>query len=304
MMLRRGGITVLLVFVFSSLSMSARELNCRVEVNHDKIGTAGGDVFEQLQSAINDYMNNTSFTDAKFSPNELIDCSLFLTIDSYSDNGFTGSLQITSTRPVYGSNYTTPLLNIKDNDIAFEYYQGQPLVHSTQSIDSRLTALLDFYAYLIIGMDFDSFEERGGTEFLNESLRIMRLSRAGTDKGWNPMDNTRNRGSIITALTESPGSNLRKVIYDYHRNGLDVMSASPEKGRNAITKSLEMLSDIAVAAPFSASLSLFRDAKISELEGVYSQSSGDERKKVTEILERLYPTDLETIEKIKNPTKR
>ncbi|MCH5319946.1 MAG: DUF4835 family protein [Paramuribaculum sp.] len=298
--------TLILSFLFSAgiTDISARELNCKVEINYDKVTGANQDVFKQLEASISDYLNNTSFTDITFQGNELIDCSFFLTVDNYSGNNLTGSLQVTSTRPVYESVYTTPLLNVKDNDISFEYYQGQPLVYSATSIDSKLTGLLDFYAYLIIGMDFDSFEQGGGTDYLNEALRIMRLSRSGTDKGWNAMDNNRNRGSIITALTESPGSNLRKVIYDYHRNGLDVMSVSPEKGRGAITKSLESLNEIGTAAPFSASLSLFRDAKINELEGIYSQSSQDERKKVTEILERLYPTDIDVIEKIKKSSTR
>lgn len=296
----KGVLLLPILFLCFNILIEAKELNCRVEINSDKINSSNPEYFSQLQEAISDYLNNTSFTDATFMTNELIDCSFFLTIDNYSDNRIEGSLQISSTRPVYGSVYTTPLLNIKDNDISFEYYPGQSLIHSTQTIDSKLTALLDFYAYLIIGMDFDSFELNGGSDYFNEALRIMRLSRTGTDKGWNPFDNNRNRGAIITALSENPGSNLRKIIYDYHRNGLDVMNVSPEKGRNIITKSLETLMEIGETSPFSASLTLFRDAKINELEGIYSQCNSDEKKKVVDIIQRLYPTDQDVIDKINN----
>ncbi len=298
-----GKSLICLLFVFLSAIARGAELNCSVEINADRVPNTSREVFTTLQQAISEYLNTTSFTDAQFAPEEKIDCKFFFTVTSYTDNVVTGSLQVQSTRPVFDSSYTTPLLNLKDNDISFPYSQGEPLTFSQTDVNAPLTALLDFYAYLIIGMDFDSFSPKGGTEFFDQAARIVQLSRSAGEKGWRAIDDPKNRASLLAAITEPPASSIRDIIYDYHRQGLDRMTVSPDKARAAITGCMKSLAEIARSAPMSAVLSLFRDTKLDELTGVYSKGTGnDERKEVVAILSEVYPTEQDKIERIANPT--
>ncbi|MBD5244213.1 MAG: DUF4835 family protein [Bacteroides sp.] len=288
--------------ILTAVVARCAELNCSVEINADRIPTTAREVFTTLQQAMAEYLNTTSFTEAQFSSNEKIDCKFFLTVNSYADNVVTGSLQVQSTRPVFDSTYTTPLLNIKDNDISFSYSQGEPLTFSHSEVTSNLTALLDFYAYLIIALDFDSFSSHGGTPYYEEADRIVQLSRSGAEKGWRAIDDPRNRASMLAALTEPPASAIRDIIFTYHRQGLDRMTVSPDKGRTAITGCVRSLAEIAHTSPMSAVLPLFHDTKLDELTGVYSKSAADERKEVARILAEIYPTATTLTERIANPS--
>lgn len=279
----------------AGLTAWCAELRCKVEVNADAVANADTELFRELQEAISEYMNTTAFTDAQFADNERIECQMFFTISSVESDHLAGTLQVQSIRPVFDSVYTTTLLNYKDNDISFEYTRGLPLIHSENTIDSELAALLDFYAYLIMALDFDSFSPRGGTEIYNAASRVVQLSRTSAGKGWRAIDDNRNRASLLSALTEGASAKYRDLLYDYHRKGLDRMSVSPDKGRAEITAALPTLTAIAQAAPLSAVLPLFRDTKLDELAGVYSKSTADERKTVAKLLLDLYPTETERI---------
>lgn len=279
------------------------ELNCTVEINADRVASTSREVFESLRQAIAEYLNTNSFTEAQFAPNEKIECKIMLTVNSYTDNVVTGSLQVQSSRPVYDSSYTSPMLNIRDNDVSFSYSQGDPLTFSRNEITDNLTAILDFYAYLILAVDFDSFSSKGGEACYDEAAKIVQLSRTSGEKGWRAIDDNKNRASLLAALTEAPASAMRDIFYDYHRQGLDRMSVSPDKGRAAITGTLKKLQEIGSAAPMSVALTLFRDTKLDELTGVYSKGGNDERKEVVKILTALYPTETSRIELIANPPK-
>lgn len=279
------------------------ELNCTVEINADRVASTSREVFESLRQAIAEYLNTNSFTEAQFAPNEKIECKIMLTVNSYTDNVVTGSLQVQSSRPVYDSSYTSPMLNIRDNDVSFSYSQGDPLTFSRNEITDNLTAILDFYAYLILAVDFDSFSSKGGEACYDEAAKIVQLSRTSGEKGWRAIDDNKNRASLLAALTEAPASAMRDIFYDYHRQGLDRMSVSPDKGRAAITGTLKKLQEIGSAAPMSVALTLFRDTKLDELTGVYSKGGNDERKEVVKILSALYPTETSRIELIANPPK-
>lgn len=297
-----GRALICAAFVFlTAVSARCAELNCSVEINADRVPTASRDVFITLQQAISEYLNTTSFTEAQFAPNEKIDCKLFLTVTSYSDNIVTGSLQVQSTRPVFDSSYTTTLLNIKDNDISFPYSQDEPLTFSQNEVTGNLTALLDFYAYMILGIDFDSFSPKGGTDCFDQASRIVQLSRSAGEKGWRAIDDSKNRASLLTSITEPPASAIRDIFYKYHRQGLDKMTVSPDKGRAAITECVRSMGEIARTSPMSVVLSLFRDSKLDELTGVYSKSSNEERKEITAILSEIYPTERDKIERLQNP---
>ncbi len=289
------------VFLFSlfAVTMKGAELNCNVEINVDKVSSASPETFAALKDAIAEYMNTTAFTGAQYSPVEKIDCKIFLTVNDYTDNIVSGTLQVQSTRPVYGSSYTTPLINYKDNDINFSYTPGDRIIHTTGTVDSNLAALLDFYAYLIIAVDSDSFAPKGGDSMYEAAAEIVQLARNTGEKGWRAIDDQRNRASLLTAITEGSSSAIRDIYYGYHRKGLDIMSENPDKGRSAITETLKSLPVIATSAPMSAVLPLFRDAKLDELANVYSKGPVDERKDIYNLLVEIYPTEARRIESIK-----
>ncbi|WP_305483263.1 DUF4835 family protein [Paramuribaculum intestinale] len=275
------------------------ELNCKVEVNVSRTETMPSDVARQLQEAVAEYVNTTSFTELRIAPGERIECRMFFDVQSYADDKVSAVLTVQSTRPVYDSSYTTTLLNVRDAEVEFPYSPGQPLVFARDAIDSELTALLDFYVYLILAVDADSFAPEGGTPFYGVASQIVTLARSSGGKGWRAIDSPRNRAS----LTEPPTAAFRTLLYDYHRRGLDVMTVSPEKGRATIGQTLQRLRDMVSQSPMTPLAALMRDAKLDEFVGLYSKASDDERREAAALLTALWPSESEAMEKIKNPRK-
>lgn len=293
----------ILLTVVSLLSVTtlvvSQELKCEVEINSDQVQGTNKSVFITLQGAINDYMNTTKFSEAQIAVNERVECKLFFTIKEYEDNIMIGDLQVQSTRPVYNSSYTTTLINFKDTKIEFTYQENEPLVFSENSMESNLTAILNFYAYLILAIDFDSFSPRGGEFFYERAENVVQMAQSSGETGWKAFEDTKNRSAVLSAYTEPNTVVIRDMLYNYHRNGLDEMVLSPDKGRAAITSSIESVKKIYDAAPMSVALSMFKDSKLDELVNVYSKSNTTEREKVYEWLYPIFPTEAERLEKIK-----
>lgn len=282
-----------------AMSAAGQELNCSVEVNSDKISSTDKSVFTTLQTAITEYMNNTQWGNAQFLANERIECKLFFTISSYDGTTMSGDLQIQSTRPVYNSTYTTTLINFKDENIEFDYQENEPLIFSENSMESELTAILNYYAYLILAIDFDSFSPNGGESYYEKAANVVNMAQSSGGKGWKAFEDNRNRSAVLSAFTDPSTKEIRTLLYDYHRKGLDEMVLSPDKGKSVITKSLEILKQIYDVNPMSVALSMFKDAKLDELVNVYSKSNMSERQSVYELLYPLYPTERERLDKIK-----
>lgn len=281
------------------VSLSAQELNCTVELNADQVQATNRQVFETLKSAISDYMNTNHFSNAQFSANEKIECRIFLTIKEYNDNQFVGDLQIQSSRPVYNSNYTTTLINFKDSKIDFTYQENEPLIFSVNSMESQLTAILNFYAYMILAIDFDSFSPRGGQQFYERAENIVQMAQSSGETGWKAFEDTKNRSAILSAFTDNSTSAIRDLIYEYHRTGLDEMSLTPDKGRQKITATLSNIEKVYSANPMSVVLSMFKDAKLDELVNIYTKGTADERKTVYDMLSPIYPTEMKRLNMIK-----
>ena len=243
-MTRILSILALLMLLWPVGKAGAQELNCTVEVNSSLVEGTNTSLFETLQEAISEYMNTTKFTNAQFSPNEKIECRLFFTIGSVENDVLSGDLQVQSTRPVYNSSYTTTMLNFKDSGIEFSYQQGEPLIFNETSMESNLTAILNFYAYLFLALDFDSFSPRGGQPYFDRLATIVQQAQSSGEKGWRAFEDTKNRSAVLSAYTDGSTSVLRDLNYQYHRKGLDEMSVSPDKGRNNITKTLEALTTV------------------------------------------------------------
>ena len=278
---------------------AAQELNCQVEINTDQMQGTNKSVFESLQQAVNDYLNTTHFTNMQFNANERIDCRFFLTVKEYADNVLKGDLQIQSSRPTYNASYTTTLLNFKDTRIEFQYQEGEPLVFSTTSMESQLTAILNFYAYLIIALDGDSMAPRGGEEQWEQLKMIVQFAQSAGEPGWKAFEDKRNRSAVLGAFTDPATNAVRDMLYKYHRQGLDEMALSPDKGRAQITESLSTLQKVYDHDPMSVFLAMFMDSKLDELVNIYTKASQTERDKVVEILQPLYPTEMKRINFIK-----
>lgn len=289
----------LLIFALLAASGAAQELNCHVEVNSDKITGTNKSVFTTLQEAITSYMNDTKFTAAQYSPIEKIECTLFFTIKEYDGDKMTGDIQVQATRPAYNASYTTNLINFRDSKVEFTYSEGEPLTFNETNMESQLTAILNFYAYLIIAIDTDSFAPRGGEAAWDRVKTIVQQAQSSGETGWRAFDDNKNRAAVLGTYTDPSTQQLRDMVYKYHREGIDQMSVSPDKGRAAITESLETLKNIYNVAPMSVGLSMFRDSKLDELVNVYTKGSQEERDRVVEILSSLYPTDQDRIQKIK-----
>ena len=272
--MKRGIFTILLLLATSLWVVADEmELNCEVEVNAQQVANANKEVFDALKDAISEYMNSTKWTDAHFAINERIQCTLFFAIKEYNDA-----------------------------KIDFTYQSGEQLVFSQQEWQSSLTGLLNFYAYLIIAIDCDTFAPNGGDPYYDQAAAVVRMAQSTGESGWKAFEDNKNRSAVLSAYTDKATAPIRTLLYDYHRQGLDQMVVSVDKGRNAITKSLENLKKIYDVQPMSVALSMFRDAKLDELINVYSKANTSEKQQVYDLLSEIYPTELERLKKIKEET--
>ncbi|MDE6560702.1 MAG: DUF4835 family protein [Muribaculaceae bacterium] len=299
----KGKTTLKYILASSAMMLSsgaaAQELNCTVEVNAQKIEGGSKSVFQTLQEAMSEYMNETRFSNATFANNEKLDCRLFLTVSEYTDDRITGDLQVQLSRPVYNSTYTTTLFNFKDTRVSFEYREGEPLIFNATTIDNNLTAILNYYAYLFLALDFDSFSPMGGEPFYEKAATVVQAAQSLGEIGWKAFEDPKNRSGVLTSFTSPSTSSYRQMLYDYHRKGLDEMVTSPDKGRASITSSLNAIETVYKADAMSAALSIFRDSKMDELVNVYSKAPQTEREMVYKLLQPIYPAENERLTKIR-----
>lgn len=278
----------------------AQELNAQVKINRDKIqGTQT--VFETLEKALTEFINNRKWTDATFAINERIDCTFNIIINEMpSDNSFKSEIQIQARRPVYNSSYTTTLLNFRDTQLDFDYTEYEPLEYTENTLNSNLMATIVFYIYTIIGLDFDSFAPKGGEPFIQQAQQIVSLAQAQASwSGWKAFDSDRNRHAIATALTENTADTFRDMWYNYHRKGLDEMAANPDRGRTTIISLLPTLEELKKTRPTSVLLQMFADAKLDEVVAIYSKATTTEKQEGYKMLSNLYPAMTTRLEPLK-----
>ena len=303
-MMKKYFIMLLLALLSSITAVAddeATELNCEVEVNSEKVTNGSKDIFNELKQAVTDYMNTTKWTNATFGTNEKIYCKLMFTISSWDDATglMKGDLQIQSTRPVFNSSYTTTLINFKDTKVDFIYNTGQQLVYSELNMEDNLTAILNFWAYMIIALDFDSFELNGGTPYYERAAEVVRLAQSSGESGWKAFEDNNNRSAVLSAFNDKQTAPIRQMLYDYHRMGLDQMVVTVDKGRSAITHTLENLAKIYDVAPLSVCLTMFKNAKLDELINIYSKANMTEKENVYEMLYQVYPSETNRLDQIK-----
>lgn len=283
------------IFVVSALLFSTvgftQELRCNVSVNAQKIQGTNRTVFQNMQKAIYEFMNNTAWTNHVFGFDERIECSIMLNLtEQLGSDEFRGTIQIQSRRPVFNTSYNTTMLNFLDQNLQFRYREFDKLEFSENTHLNNLSSILAFYAYIIIGLDYDSFSNLGGTEFLEKAEKVVTNAQNATERGWKAYEgNRKNRYWMIENLLNAKYRPLRKAIYRYHRLGLDIMSEKAVEGRAEIASCLEDLQKVyrEKPDPYLFALRLFFDAKSDELVNVFSESFPSEKARVVNILTEI-----------------
>jgi len=290
----------ILFLIFFSLQASAQELNALVTINvGPKIQTTDRNVFRDMKTAIQQFLNSRKWTNDAFQTHEKINCSLLININEMPSIGvFSASVQVQSARPVYNSNYTSLLLNFADRDWEFEYIESQPLEYNDNTYMNNLTSMLAFYAYLIIGMDYDSFSELGGTPHFQKALNVVNNSQSSNRPGWQALGGNRNRYWIIENILNSQLTDLRKAIYSYHRLGLDTFEKTPDQSREIILKGLKDIKKVRDINPNSILVISFFDAKSKELGNIFSDGVITARREAYDLIVTMDPSNRSSYEKI------
>lgn len=275
----------------ASASAEGEELNATVNVNASKVQGSNTEVFTMLQDALQEFVNNRKWTANTYEENERIMCTFNFVVNSYSNDGsFDCSLMVQATRPVFGSSYNSMLFKYEDKSIKFTYQPHDRLDFVEDNLDNNLTAVVAFYVYTIIGMDFDSMGELGGSEFLNKALTIANNSQNLGDAGWRAGSSSNNRYTIIDDYMNGALEPVRRLMYRYHRLGLDTMFKNADGGRKAITECMDLLKKAYEDRPMAYFTKLFTEYKVDEIVNVYSKCTPEEKKKVVNILSEINPS--------------
>ena len=284
-------ILIILSIIFCICTFS-QELKCNIQVSTAQIEGTNKKIFQTLNTALYEFMNNRIWTNLTFGVNERIECNILITIQQQlSADEFTGSIQVQSRRPVFNSSYNTVLLNYKDDNFNFSYVEFETLEFNENTHQSNLTAVLAYYAYIILGLDFDSFSLLGGTEYFNKADKIVSNAQNSTDKGWKPFEAkaNRNRYWLVKNILDQRYEPVRTFIYRFHRLGLDIMDSKPNDGRAEIAEDLLLLQKVYRDKPdaFLHFLNVLFDAKADEFVSVFSESMPDEKNRVYQILNEI-----------------
>jgi hypothetical protein len=290
---------LLLLICLTPLYSYTQELNSKVLVNTEKLQSSEKLLFEEMESSIEQFLNNQIWTDDKFNTQEKINCNFIINIiNEPSSNQYEATVQILSSRPIYNSSYETILLNHGDREWIFEYFPSQTIEFVENGFNDNLTSLLSFYAYMIIGIDYDSFEEKGGEESFKLAWKILNTSQNSGYKGWDQFGSRKNRYWICENFLNPEFERVRKAIYSYHIKGMDKLYLDPIESRSTIMGDINSLNDVNKKNFNSAIVNLFIDAKADELTKIFKGGSLNERRQVFNLLSEISPSNIDVFNKI------
>lgn len=279
---------IILFFCFGIIGFS-QELNCTVVVNAQQTGDENLPIFKTLQKQLTEFVNNTKWTNKTFSSQERVDCSMIINVVGYSGEAFQASLQVQSSRPVYGSSFTTPIYNFNDKDFNFRYLEFQNLIFNPTQYESNLVSVMAFHVYMILGLDADSFSENGGDVYFKQAQTIANYSQQENFKGWKLADGLQSRFALIDNILSPTFKEFREVMYSYHRKGLDAMSDNVKEGKEQIATSLKQFQAMNSRRPNSFLIRTFFDAKADEIEQIFSGGPNVNIASVKETLQKVAP---------------
>ena len=260
--------SIILVCFF--VTLQAQELNCKVVINYDKVTNVNSQVFKTLETSLTDFINKTAWTEKQFKDNEKISCSMFITINGADSNNFEATIQVQSSRPIYNSSFSTPLLNINDKDFSFQYTEFQNLIYNPNSFDSNLISTIAYYCFIIIGVDAETFSLNSGIDYFQSAQSIVNLAATTGGKGWTQSDKSENKYFLVSDMLSTTFKPYREAMFQYHFNGMDTMSKDLKKSKEAILKALATLYSLQSVRPNAYLTRVFFDAKSDEILSIFT----------------------------------
>ena len=290
---------IFFIFLLFSAGVFAQEFNCTVQVISPQVQSSDKKIFETLQNALRDFVNNRKWSDDTYLNQEKIECTLILNIsDRPSSDQFKGTLQIISRRPVYKSSYNTILFDFLDQDLNFKYIEDQTLEYVENNTGTTLTSVIAYYCYIMLGLDYDSFALEGGTVALQKAQNIVNMSQNNTEPGWKAFEGTRNRYWLTENLLVPLFKPMREVYYKYNRKGMDIMTTDVAAGRKEIMDCMDLLKKVAIQRPNSLLMQIFFNAKTDEIINIFKEAAPDEKNRVSTVLNEIDPSNSTKYQKI------
>lgn len=278
---------IIVFFLLLSVGFAhSQELNCTVTVNTQKLSNANQQVFKTLETSLNEFVNQTQWTSQTFKQNEKINCSMYITISSNNSDQFTATIQVQSSRLVYNSSYSTPVLNFNDKDFNFNYTEFQPLIFNPAEFESNLVSVISFYSYIILGMDADTFVPLGGNSFLEIAQNIANVAQQSGYKGWSQSDGNTSRFYLVSDLLSPVYNDIRQSSLMYH-SGLDIMTQDLKAAKEKIKLALLNIGKLNAVKPNAFMTRVFFDAKSDEIVSIFS---GGPSIPITDLVESLNKT--------------
>ncbi|MBD81242.1 MAG: DUF4835 domain-containing protein [Crocinitomicaceae bacterium] len=282
-------LSVLFISVFLLPSFS-QELNCDVVINSEQLENTDRTIFNDMKTAIFEFLNTRRWTSSKYKPHERIECSMLINLTSANGNTYQGSIQIQSRRPVYGTSYYTTVWSFKDQDVTFTYDRNSILEYNENTFISNLTTLLAYYTYMIIGYDSETFALNGGTPYFTKAQNLTSMAQSSGYTGWSSTEK-RNRYWLVENHLSPRFVGLRKCFYEYHRKGLDQMGESIEDGRGNLATGLGHLNEVHTNYPGSFNMRVFFDAKAGEVIKIFKEANREEKEEVLNLLNKVDPAN-------------
>lgn len=272
------------LFLFGCAAINAQEFNCDVTINAEQTGNTQLSVFKTLETALEEFINKSVWTDVEYLPQERIKCSFFINVAAIDNSLFTATIQVQASRPVYNSGYTSPIVNFNDTDFNFEYLEYEPLVYNPNADQGNLIAVITYYLYTILGAEADTFEENGGTKYYKQAKQIVNIAQATQSTGWQASSGVNSRFRYNDDILSGIFKDYRKAMYTYHLKGLDVMESDAKSAKKEILNVIKVLEKTNNERKNTFVMRAFFDAKYNELARILS---GGPKENVAEVIETL-----------------
>ncbi|MBL7858748.1 MAG: DUF4835 family protein [Cyclobacteriaceae bacterium] len=283
---------LLITLSFWFCSAKAQELNCTVNINASQVQSTDRGIFKDMKLSLEQFLNTRKWTNDSYKNHEKINCNILITITKNPAIGsYTASAQIQSARPVFNTNYSSLLFNFADRDWEFEFIESLPMEFNDNTYTANLTSMLAVYAYIIIGLDYDSFSELGGTPYFQKALNVVTNAQQGNRPGWQSLGSNRNRYWLVENLNNPQMLDLRKAIYSYHRLGMDTYDKTPDKSREIILAGLKDIKKVRDINPNAVLIVSFFDAKAKEITNIFSQGDIQVRRQVYDVVTAIDPSN-------------
>ncbi len=278
-----------LLVLLLPLCISAQEFNAVVTINSDQVGQTNQQIFKTLEGSLNDFVNKTKWTNRTYKDVEKVNARIFITVTEYQNNRFSATIQLQSSRPVFNTAYDSQIFNYKDKQFNFEYTEFQPLVFNENVFESNLVGVVAFYAYVMLGLDADTFELDAGSDFYRKAQNIVTQAQGSNWTGWNQDPRERTRFELVDNLLSNTFKEYREAMYNYHRKGLDILADDNSTGKQVISGTMRLLETLVKRRPNAFLIQTFFDAKSEEIQNVFSDGPKVDIVQLKETLNKIAP---------------